>query len=88
MFWYGNGMSGWGWFVMALGMILFWALLGTLGVFLVRALTRPPKPPAPRSRPAPQQLLDERFARGEIDEEEYHRRSAVLRQTGAVAQRQ
>jgi putative membrane protein len=32
----------------------------------------------PRSEPSPQQVLAERYARGEIDDEEYARRRAVL----------
>ena len=34
--------------------------------------------PVPRQR-SPMEILDERFARGEIDEDEYHTRQAVLR---------
>ncbi|MFJ9011637.1 hypothetical protein [Streptomyces canus] len=37
-------------------------------------------PPAPTS---PEQLLTERFARGEVDEEEYQRRLPVLHSTGS-----
>ncbi|MBA2807739.1 SHOCT domain-containing protein [Streptomyces sp. KM273126] len=36
-----------------------------------------PGPPGPRS--GPEQILAERYARGEIDEEEYERRMATLR---------
>ncbi|MFD0503335.1 SHOCT domain-containing protein [Streptomyces chiangmaiensis] len=46
-----------------------------------RRLTRRPwTPPTP---PSAEQLLAERFARGEIDEEEYQRRLRVLHSTGA-----
>lgn len=27
MFWYDHNSSGWGWFAMSAGMILFWALI-------------------------------------------------------------
>jgi putative membrane protein len=82
MIWYDHGVGGWGWFAMSVGMILFWALIITLGVLLYRALAMPggssdradARPPGP----APEQLLAERFARGEIDEDEYHRRLTVL----------
>lgn len=39
----------------------------------------PPERPPYGTAPAPEQLLAERFARGEIDEDEYRRRLAVLR---------
>ncbi|MGW0882283.1 SHOCT domain-containing protein [Streptomyces sp. NPDC002671] len=89
MFWYDHDVGGWGWFAMSAGMILFWALIITLGVLLYRALARPEggrdladtRPPGP----SPEQLLAERFARGEIDEDEYHRRLTVLgKATGDV----
>ncbi|MCC5475767.1 SHOCT domain-containing protein [Streptomyces sp. NPDC059680] len=89
MFWYGHGMHGWGWVVMSLGTLLFWALIITVGVLLFRALARP----TPRGvehgawQPAPgsgaEQILAERYARGEIDDEEYHRRLATLRGSSA-----
>ncbi|MGW0885471.1 SHOCT domain-containing protein [Streptomyces sp. NPDC002671] len=83
MFWYDHDVGGWGWFVMSAGMILFWAVLITFGVLLFRALARPDSTGTPAVPPpsgsAPEQLLAERFARGEIDEDEYKRRMAVLR---------
>ncbi|MFJ8113874.1 SHOCT domain-containing protein [Streptomyces sp. NPDC096132] len=86
MLWYGHDPSGWTWFVMSLGMIFFWALLIVLGVLLFRALSRSAgfgstKSPAPHG-PAAEQLLAERFARGEIDEDEYRRCLTVLRTGG------
>jgi putative membrane protein len=104
MFWYGHDPGGWGWFAMSAGMILFWAVLITVGVLLFRALSRPgggqrasydtppthntpPTHDTPSQRPrhdlppAPEQVLAERFARGEIDEDEYRRRLGVLRET-------
>ncbi|MHC3473246.1 SHOCT domain-containing protein [Streptomyces sp. 7R007] len=80
MFWNDHDVSGWGWFAMSAGMILFWAAIITIGVLLFRILTRPDGTPAvPRPAPRPEDLLAERFARGEIDEDEYHHRMAALR---------
>jgi putative membrane protein len=82
MFLYGHDPSGWQWFVMSVGMILFWAALIAFGVLVFRALTRSSASPAtaePPLRAAPEEVLAERFARGEIDEEEYRRRLTVLR---------
>jgi putative membrane protein len=78
MFWYGDGLTGWGSPAMAMGMgmVLVWWLVG-LGVYaLVRRLHRGDRPAAPR--PTPEQVLAERFARGDIDETEYRRRFDVL----------
>jgi putative membrane protein len=52
-------------------------------VALVRYVGRGgPQSGGPVQPPAPERLLAERFARGEIDEEEYQRRLAVLRTAG------
>ena len=77
MWWYGNHMSGWGYLFMTINTILFWGLI-ILGVIaLLRYLARGDR--STTSRPAPEQVLAERFARGEIDEQEYHQRLDVLR---------
>jgi putative membrane protein len=78
---WGYGL-GWGsWLIMGLSMLLFWALI-ILGIIaLVRFLV------GPRDRrhstgsvqSSAEQVLAERFARGEIDEEEYRQRREVLR---------
>jgi len=95
MYWYdGHGMNGWGWFAMSLGMLLFWVVVIIGAVLLVRALVHagdrgrtPTQPPAtpPTSGtptgPSPEQVLADRFARGEIDEQEYRARLATLRDT-------
>lgn len=83
MFWYGHDPSGWGWFTMSVGMILFWTVLIVFAVLLFRAVNRPSDGGATteKAQPTttPELLLSERFARGEIDEEEYRRRLSVLR---------
>ncbi|MTE12493.1 SHOCT domain-containing protein [Nocardia aurantiaca] len=78
MMWYGNGMSGWGYALMTIGMLIFWALVIGGLVTLVRYSGGA----APRgdagARQTPQQILAERYARGEIDDEEYTRRLELL----------
>ncbi|MBL7487990.1 SHOCT domain-containing protein [Frankia sp. AgB1.9] len=95
MYWYDDhGMHGWGWFAMSVGMLLFWVVVIVGAVLLVRALihpggrgrtpTQPPAGPPAGGGPAgpsPEQVLADRFARGEIDEREYHARLATLRET-------
>ena len=77
MFWYGGGMSGWGYALMMISMVLFWALVIAGVVALVRFLLGPISQQRPT--PTPEQLLAARFAQGDIDEQEYHHRLDVLR---------
>lgn len=91
MLWYDHGMNGWGWAAMTIGMVLFWGLLITVGVLVFRANnhdhssrgpgTAPPAD-APQTRPDPEQVLAERYARGEIDDDEYPRRLTTLHAPG------
>ena len=92
MYWYGSGMSGWGYALMTVSMILFWGAVIFGIVMLVRHFGRNGQPPAePRppqsleSPQSPERLLAERFARDEIDEEEYRQRLAVLQSEGRPA---
>jgi len=78
-----DGGWGWGaWMAMGLMMVVFW---GVIVAFVVVVL-RPPGhhhdgPPNGDARPDDEALriLDERFARGEIDPEEYTSRRDLLR---------
>jgi putative membrane protein len=85
MYWYGSGMSGWGYALMTISMVLFWGavIFGIVALFryLGRGSQQPPAQPPPSAQ-TPERLLAERFARGEIDEDEYQRRLAALRDTG------
>ncbi|SHL45562.1 MULTISPECIES: SHOCT domain-containing protein [Streptomyces] len=90
-----HGGAGWGWLAATVGMVLFWALVITVGILLFRALVRPGpsggggpgrrypgwhhEGPPPGASPTAEQILAERYARGEIEDEEYQRRLAVLR---------
>lgn len=76
--------AGWGlggWLAMSLMMVVFWGGLIALVVLLVRGSFRSGQQPTDSSPPErnPEQVLAERFARGEIDEGEFARRSEVLR---------
>jgi putative membrane protein len=76
MWWYGPGMNAWGYGLMTVSMVLFWALVIFGIVALIRYIGRSSQPTT--AGPTPSQLLDERFARGEIDEEEYRRRLELM----------
>jgi len=78
MWWYGNGISGWVMALMMIGNVLFWAVIILGGVALVRYLMGDRSTVATDARPTPEQLLAERFARGEIDEQEYRLRLDTL----------
>lgn len=78
MWWYGDGdLNGWGYTLMTVSMILFWGLIIYGVVVLVRSGNRDVASVA--RRPAPEDLLAERYARGEIDEGEYRHRLETLR---------
>ena len=77
MFWYGSGMSGWGYALMTVSMVVFWGLVIFGIVVLIRYLGRSSQ--RSEGNGTPEQLLAERFARGEIDEQEYQSRLATLR---------
>jgi putative membrane protein len=59
---------------MGLGSVLFIALI----VFGIVLLLRQPPSGDSRGGDSARRILDERFARGEIDQDEYRRRRATL----------
>jgi putative membrane protein len=82
--WWDHGMGGWGYAGMAIGMVLFWTLIvvGIIAVIRFSAGTAQSRAISGYQpyRDSPEQLLAARFARGEIDDEEYRRRILVLRE--------
>ena len=83
MYWNHHDMSGWDWFAMAIGSVLLWTLLLTVAVPLIRNLSHTAQRPRTLAAPPPEQVLADRFARGEMDEEEYRNRLAALRTDGS-----
>lgn len=78
MMWWGHGDWSWGgWLVMSLTMIAFWALV----IWAVFAAIRAGTTSRPKRQQAPEDILAERLARGEIDEDEYWRRLDAVRGT-------
>jgi putative membrane protein len=80
MMWYGSNW-GWGaWSLMTAGMVAFWALLITSVVLVVCYLATPDgADAAPLGRTRAEDLLAERYARGEIDADEYRQRLPLVR---------
>ena len=79
----GYAMSGWGWLLMTLGMLGFWALVAVVAVALLRRPDQPDQQPHPDQQPRlnPEEVLAQRLARGEIDLEEYRQRLQTLQET-------
>ena len=79
----GYAMGGWGWLLMTLGVLGFWALAAVLVVALLRR-PGPPDQQLPldqQPRPGAEEILAERLARGELDPEEYPQRLQTLQET-------
>jgi putative membrane protein len=78
-----DGLGWGGWLLMGLLTLLLVGLAVGLVLVLVRSTSGRGAAGGGQARPGPQSaaehVLDERFARGEIDEEEYLRRRSVLR---------
>lgn len=75
--------AGWGvgaWLAMSLMMVVVWGLPIALVVWALRSSfhREPPTGPTPPP-PSADEVLAERYARGEISEEEFARRREVLR---------
>ena len=72
------GMGWGGWLLMSLVTVGFWALV-VFGIVTLFRGTRGPTPPADsHGNDEARRILDERFARGDIDAEEYRRRQQIL----------
>ncbi len=91
MMWHDWHDGGWGlgtWLLMGFGMLLFWGLVAAVIVWVVRTTGAPRRPgygggvpmdkPAVPTRPSAREILDERYARGEISDEEYRSRRDTL----------
>jgi putative membrane protein len=84
MWWDNGGWGAGGWLVMSLMMVVFWGGLIALLVWLVQSVrsdTNSRQAPGTHTDRA-DEVLAERFARGDIDEDEYVRRRAVLHPRG------
>jgi len=74
----GDHMDGGWWWVMGIGfLILLAVLVGVVVMFVTRHSGPSPSTSGGRS---PEDVLAERYARGEIDDEEYRRRREALRE--------
>lgn len=81
MGWYNGGLGWGGWVLMTVLMLAFWTVVVFGGLALMRNFRREER--QSRRRPdagqGAEELLSRRFARGEIDEEDYRHRRELLR---------
>ena len=86
MWTYGPGMMGYGgWYGMGGGMLLggiFWIVLWVFIIFVVVHFLRTATRGTPQRRPAALDVLEERYARGEIGRDEYLEKKRDLTSTG------
>ena len=77
---WGDGMGWGGWLMMGVFALVCLALVGALIYWLVQGARGGfgPQDSEPSTRPLAQSTLAERFARGDIDEDEFLRRKTVL----------
>ncbi len=78
MIWYGDHMNGWGYGLMGVSMVLFWAALIIGGLALFRSLNTASDSGVENADRTPEEMLAERYARGDIDDEEYRQRQETL----------
>lgn len=82
MHWGYGGVGVWGAAFTTISMVLLWLLIIVVVISLLRSLLSGTRSAAARTPSRPniaEQTLAERFARGDIDEEEYRRRLEALR---------
>lgn len=77
--WYHAGMGWAGWLAMVIGMVVFWGVVVWAVIAIFRSAQASTTDGGTAAHRDPQDILDERFARGEIDESEYRARTDALR---------
>ena len=78
-YWNGGGIHWWGWFVGFILTVGFWAVVLFFILSLMRSFATKEHDHSDSAHEDPERTLARRFANGEIDEEESHRRLDVLR---------
>jgi putative membrane protein len=80
MYGWHHGVWGW-WWMPAMMLLTLVVVVVFVWVLVSWARTNQPGPPGPQThRPGPEEILAERFARGELDANEYRERLAVMRE--------
>lgn len=79
MMWWHGDWNGWAWLAMSASMLVFWGLVIWGVVTVARSANQPARHTLDTPTRDPEQILQERFAQGDIDETEYEHRRQVLR---------
>ena len=88
MMWYGHDGMGWGgWLAMSLTFVLFWGAIIAFAVWWVRSYRSDHGTDRTPTTDRADEVLAERFARGEIDEDEFTRRRELLHSGHAPSSR-
>lgn len=83
MMWWNDGWGWWGWAGMTFSMLVFWGLVIWGLIVLVRYLsTQTDNGAGSARRDTPEEILANRFSRGDIDEGEFEHRLEILRSSG------
>jgi putative membrane protein len=75
---HGHGMWGMGWFG-SIVMVSFWVLIFLSIIHLVRSTAQSHEPSPFSQGRDPRDILKERYAKGEIETQEYHKKMEILR---------
>lgn len=86
-YWSGGAMHWWGWFIGFVITVGFWALIILLVFSFIRSISARDHDHGLLGGEDPEHTLARRFANGEIDEEEFHRRLDTLRTHGLAGKR-
>jgi putative membrane protein len=85
-YWGSGGVHWWEWFIGFVFTVGFWAIVIILILSLLRSFAAKDHDHGERAHDDPERTLARRFANGEIEEEEFHRRLDVLRSKGPGSQ--
>jgi putative membrane protein len=75
---HGYGMWGMGWFG-SIMMLVFWVLIFVVLFNVIRSMMGSQRPANYPQGRDPREILKERFAKGEIEAQEYNEKMAILR---------
>jgi len=78
-YWSGGDVHWWGWFIGFVLTVGFWAVVIYFVISFMRSFASKDHGHAAPGHEDPEHILARRFANGEIDEDEFHRRLDILR---------